>query len=284
MRQSVFCPIKINLTLRVLAKGKSGYHDICSLFWKKIGLDRLTITDISDDNVCDKLTVKGFTINKPNILMKTIFWGRSLGCRIPPLQLELEKNMPVGSGVGGGSGNAAALIMCLQKYYGLKTNNIEVAKLGADIPFLSGENNIAIVEGIGEKIGYIDSSLNLISLLIFPIWEISTAEAYSKVDTYWKGNFSDRDNSNSEIKNILNSLKCGDKVGLLPNDFFAPILEEYHEYDRAQKIAEDSDALAWGLSGSGSAFFALYKNLHTAYLAQNRFKNECWVKQINILE
>ncbi|MGI6443167.1 MAG: hypothetical protein GXZ13_01030 [Synergistaceae bacterium] len=284
MRQSVFCPIKFNLTLRVLAKKDDGYHEICSLFWKKKGLDRLTITDISDDNVCDKLTIKGFTINNTNILMKTIFWARSLGCKIPPLQLELEKNMPIGSGIGGGSGNAAALILLLKKYYGLKTSNIEISKLGSDIPFLCGESDMAEVRGIGEKIEDINHDLDFVSLLVFPKWEISTVEAYSKVDTYWQGNFSDKIKANQEVSTILGRLKRGEKIGLLPNDFFEPILEEHQEYDRAQKIAEDSDALAWGLSGSGSAFFALYKNLHKTKLAQNKFKNEYWVKQINILE
>ena len=286
MEYKMFCPIKINLTLRVLSTRDDGYHEIYSLFWKRKGIDGLTISRNKEDNVRDILNAKGYTINGQNIIMKTVTWARRLGYKIPPLHIELNKKLPIGSGIGAGSGNAATLILWLVKEYGLKADAKSVSKLGADVPFMSGDADMAIVSGIGEKILPVNDVPSLKWILVFPKWTTSTVKAYSKLDQYRKNNslIINKSQLDNEIDTILYNLNKGNKIGLLPNDFFAPLLEEHPEYNIAQNIAEDSGALAWGISGSGSTFFALCKSSHSAAKAMSAFENQYWINQINKLE
>lgn len=287
MKQKLMCPIKINLTLRILSIRDDGYHEIHSLFWKKKGIDGLTIRPDTDNNTGDVLNVKGFTIKGKNILMETVNWARSLKSHLPALQIDLEKNTPIGSGVGAGSGNAAALISWLVKEFDLKFDAELLSTLGSDVPFMSGNSDMAIVNGIGEKVFPINNRLDLKWVLVFPKWQISTSKAYSDLDRYRQTNSlvkKSQPELDEEISFILKNLNKGNKVGLLPNDFLTPLLEQYPEYYKAQNIAENSGAVAWGLSGSGSAFFALCKDSGSADKVVSTFKKENWIKQINKLE
>lgn len=287
MKQKLLCPIKINLTLRILSTRDDGYHEIYSLFWKKKGIDGLTIRPDNDNNTGDVLNVKGLTIKGKNIIMEAVNWARSLKCDFPPLQLELEKNVPIGSGIGAGSGNAAALISWLVKEFNLNFDAELISALGSDVPFMSGNSDMAIVSGIGEKVFPINNQPDLKCVLVFPKWQISTSKAYSDLDRYRQTNSlvkKSQPELNEEISIILKNLNKGNKVGLLPNDFLTPLLEQYPEYYKAQNIAENSGAVAWGLSGSGSAFFALCKDSYSANNAVLTFRKENWIKQINKLE
>ena len=285
--QKIITPIKINLTLHVLSKKTDGYHEIHSLFWRKNGLDWLTISASNCDNICDQLLVRGIVIKGNNILTKTLNWVRELGYGIPPLQMQLDKNIPTGSGVGAGSGNASALLSYLKEKYNLQISKNQISKLGADIPFLFGNSNLAIISGIGEKTTDIPGDLSFTLLLVFPKWALDMYREASNihiVDDITTDIETKKQQLDLDACNILHRLKKGEKVGLLPNDFFPPLLKQHPEYNQAIKLAKDSDALAFGLSGSGSAFFALYKSNDEAQIALDCFNKQNWIKQINILE
>ncbi|HAH70104.1 MAG TPA: 4-diphosphocytidyl-2C-methyl-D-erythritol kinase, partial [Synergistaceae bacterium] len=110
MNGSYICPVKINLTLRVLSRRPDGYHEIISLFWKKKGIEGLTIQPHGNENIGDILDVRGMEISGENILFRALKWARSRSPIIPPLRMRLTKEFPAGSGIGAGSGNAAALL------------------------------------------------------------------------------------------------------------------------------------------------------------------------------
>lgn len=73
-------------------------------------------------------------------------------------------------------------------------------------------------------------------------------------------------------------------IGLLPNDFLAPLTKEHSEYSCAGKIAKDSGALAWGLCGSGSAYFAVCGDNDSADRAVEMYQNENWILKTSKLE
>ncbi|MEG1501851.1 MAG: hypothetical protein RRZ70_03775 [Synergistaceae bacterium] len=282
-----YSPVKINLTLRVLEKLENGYHNIYSLFLKKKGIEGLTIHPRYGENIADILKVTGAEIKGENLITKTLAYFRTRGYNIPPLNVELRKEFPMGSGIGAGSGNAAALISWLKIKYSLDISLDEISTLGSDIAFLSSENNMSIVTGIGEKLMNVDRSIDLSWGLVFPEWGSSTPKAYSKLDKLRSNKLSEEFNIEKYIEEatvITENLSKKNIVGLLPNDFYSPLRSAYPQYKMAEKIAEKSNLLAWGLCGSGSSYFVLSDNIDVIKETMARFSKEKWVKQTTILE
>ncbi len=285
------CSMKINLTLRLTGKREDGYHDLASLFVKIKSGERVLIRE----NARDVVEMSGLDIDLTgeNIALKAVRIARELGADIPALYIKIFKAVRPGSGLGSGSGNAAAVIKWLMQNYNLdKALCLEIARrTGADVPFLFETSqgredfNIALVTGIGEVIrplnfdlkfnfeasqgrGQVDSSQDLnfknFSVdIIRPDWSVSTREAYNALDeNLIKPNLNLNDSEAlSEINLICGKLLNGERVGLLPNDFYEFYLaQKYSGYRDIFNKFEDAGCIAWGLSGSGSAAFGLKEN------------------------
>lgn len=289
MSVKLSCPVKINLTLRVFSQRADGYHEIYSLFWRKKATEGLTIVPSNDENIGDFLKVKGLDLIGPNIVTKTAEWARKNGCELPFLSMELEKKYPDGSGIGAGSGNAAALIEWLRQECGFVPPREAIAKLGADVAFLAGSSDVALAEGIGERLTALEPLPNYTWTVIFPKWKSNTAKAYAALDSYrercGRGTEDYRaETFKQEASEIYGSLASGRKTGLLPNDFYQVLLSEHPEYMQAEKISESAGALAWGLCGSGSAFVSVCKNGEAAEETEYKFNSLEWVNQTSKME
>ncbi len=286
LSKKILCPIKINLTLRVLPKRDDGYHNIYSLFWQKKAIEGLTICLNSDENKGDILRVKGQNINGTNLVTKTLELVRSLGGEFPYLAMDLDKKYPQGSGIGAGSGNAAALLKWLATEYGVSLSSEKTGGLGADVAFLASPYDVALATGIGTELTPFSEICDLSWVLAFPVWASSTAEAYRKLDIYREKNnipcFTE--NLDAEVFDVHRGLSEKKKLGLLPNDFLLPLEAEHHEYKTAGLIAQCYGALAWGLCGSGSAYFAVCKDEASALCVQKAFEQENWISKTSKLE
>ena len=282
------CSMKINLTLRLTGKREDGYHDLASLFVKIKSGERVLIRE----NARDVVEMSGLDIDLTgeNIALKAVRIARELGADIPALYIKIFKAVQPGSGLGSGSGNAAAVIKWLMQNYNLdKALCLEIARrTGADVPFLFETSqgredfNIALVTGIGEVIRplnldfkfkfnydaedlgqYSPQDLNFKNFsvdIIRPDWSVSTREAYNALDeNLIKPNLNLNDSEAlSEINLICGKLLNGERVGLLPNDFYEFYLaQKYSGYRDIFNKFEDAGCIAWGLSGSGSAAFGL---------------------------
>lgn len=286
LKELLICPIKINITLRVLSQRSDGYHDIISLFWKKKGIEGLTIQPNRNENIGDILETEGIKIDGENILTKTLIWARSRCQDIPSLRILLKKEFPMGSGIGAGSGNSAAMLRWLSTRYGLDIVNDSVSMIGADVPFLAGDKDVALISGIGEKADPLGQLSGLNLLLVFPGWKTDTMVAYMELDNLrkHKENKYCLEEYKMEALAIFDKLKSKEKVGLLPNDFLEVILKEHSEYCTAFDIAEKSGSLAWGLSGSGSALFMIFKDSISLKTAKQFLEHEEWVTKTTELE
>ncbi|MBQ9580993.1 MAG: hypothetical protein IJP88_04820 [Synergistaceae bacterium] len=277
------CSMKINLTLRITGKRPDGYHDLASLFVKIKSGERVLIRE----NARDVVEMSGLDVDLTgeNIALKAVRIARELSnADIPALYIKIFKAVQPGSGLGSGSGNAAAVIKWLMQNYNLdKALCLEIARrTGADVPFLFEDFDIALVTGIGEVIrplnfdlkfnfeasqgrGQVDSSQDLnfknFSVeIIRPDWSVNTREAYAALDeNLIKPNLNlNESEALSEIDLICGKLLNGERVGLLPNDFYEFYLaEKYSGYRDIFNKFEDNGCIAWGLSGSGSAAFGL---------------------------
>ncbi len=248
---------KINLTLRILGRNDRGYHELISLFWKIGPFESLTVEILPEGCCQDELSVSGAAVDGPNILEKTLYNCRKSGSLIPWLRMNLKKQIPPGTGLGCGSGNAAALMewLALQGY-----NVGDLApRVGADVPFFLGSSALARVSGIGEILEPLKETLPLRVLIALPVWRSMTASAFRELDSFygtsWPSTYQD---ALEESNLILDKLKAGRFVGLLPNDFTGPLMVSHREYQELFEAFQSQGALAWGISGSGSAAFGLW--------------------------
>ena len=236
---------KLNLTLRVINKRPDGYHNIVSTFLKVPSGD---ILYVSESTAGIDIVNTNIGITGENIVLKALKAAREAGFKFPFLNVMIHKSIPPGSGLGAGSGNAAAILWWLgaQKV---------AAKVGADVPFLCSGLDMAVVSGIGDNVERPkNAGMPPHGVIAIPDWQINTKNAYNEIDSMKSG--FDSLLARTEMRDMYYA-NAGKKVGLLPNDFLKVLIKDYPKYNELFSIFEQAGADAWGLTGSGSAAFAV---------------------------
>ena len=257
---------KINLGLRVLNKRVDDFHNLESIFVE---------IDLSDKIIFKKSNSFQFTTDNKFIVQlthNTISQAydklRLLSIDKQEYSIHLSKNIPIGSGLGGGSSNAATTLKILNKLWKIQLSDNELmqigSSIGSDVPFfIKGGNQY--VEGIGE----ISSPLDNIKLakfsilLVYPDIHIDTKWAYRALkkglevtETYNK--FSDFNNNQINWK-------------LLENDFENVVFSTYPEISKIKEMLISRKVLYAGLSGSGSTVYGIFTNKKDATAASSLF-------------
>ena len=273
---TVYAPAKINLVLEVLGK-HNDYHLISSIV-QSIDLFDVLIFQ-PDEEICfecdepslkrDNLVTQAATLLKESKKC-------SLGARI-----ELRKHIPWGVGLGGGSSDAAATLLALNKLWELGLALPELvqlaSKLGSDVPFFIYKG-IALVEGRGEKITPLPSlPLTFFVLLVPPLLKIpgKTRRMYDNLSTahYTRGQF---------VRRTLSSLKQGRLIDHCPmfNVFEEITFAVVPGLDKYRKALEEAGAAKVYLTGSGPCLFALFSTEEEARKLFSRIKKqglECYL-------
>lgn len=288
MSEQVRCPVKLNLTLRVMLRNQANYHEIFTTLWKKTADEVLTICPQIEENIGDLVETPGARIPGVNLVAKTLTLARRMNCDAPPLKVIIRKEYPFGSGIGAGSGNAAAMLKWLEERCAFTPAAAEISRLGADVSFLSSAYGLASAEGIGDIMTPLRAIPDYTAFLAFPRWRSETRAAYEALDLL-RARSGRRlltiDECRTEAAGVISVLEAGDKIGLLPNDFLEIFAgEKLTNYTRAFNIASEGGALAWGLCGSGSAVFALFANAAAAKLGEEKIRRLSWVKKTAKLE
>lgn len=149
----LFSPAKINLFLRVIRKREDGYHDLASLF-QAINLGDTLTFQLSDS---DQLTCTdpSLSCDRTNLVWRAVDLFRSKTGLHIPIRIHLEKKIPIQSGLGGGSSNAATTLWALNELHGKPANREELSlwsgEIGSDIPFFFSYGT-AYCTGRGEQV------------------------------------------------------------------------------------------------------------------------------------
>lgn len=260
-------PAKINLGLNVLRKRDDGYHDIETFFYPINLFDILKFSHSSDFQFsCSDSNLD----NNDNLVVKAIkMLEEEINTKIM-IKIELEKNIPTGAGLGGGSSDAAAALKGIVKFLEieieLSTLNKLAKKLGADVPyFLNPVPSYA--EGIGEIIYPVDCKLHYYILVVTPNIKVSTKWAYENVIP-------------SEPAFPLRKLIEDCELDFLymenkiKNDFEPLIVKHYPEIDLIKKEFYKLGAMFNLVSGTGSSVFGIFANKFKAELAQEFFQEK----------
>ncbi|MEM9719861.1 MAG: 4-(cytidine 5'-diphospho)-2-C-methyl-D-erythritol kinase [Bacteroidota bacterium] len=246
---------KINLGLIIKGKRPDGYHLLETVFIPVEHLrDRLEISPLDHEGV--EMTLSGLAVDGPveaNLcwkayqLLKTEFPG------LPGVRIHLEKHIPLGAGLGGGSSDAAHTLMGLSQLFALDISlerlAILGAELGADVPFFL-YNKPLFAKGIGTEFEPIDLDWKFEIRLVFSPIHSSTPAAYKNLPL-------NSLNLNRDLQKIL-SIPIADWKDNLPNDLELPVFEQYPELNETKEQLYREGAVYAAMSGSGSAVYGLF--------------------------
>lgn len=261
-------PAKINLNLAVLDRRPDGFHDILSIFQAVSLCDTLEIRrkpsgGVSLEGEFDCPPDKNTIVRAARSFLDTAGLGDGLEIRV-------EKRIPAGAGLGGGSSDAASTLSALNRIYGFPLSEEELSDMGAavgsDVPFFLG-GACAIVSGRGERVEPFEGRTDFSVVVLFPGFSISTAQAYAAVDesraaTVRRSSFVGRQSVSSEWLRR----EYGKNPGLwrFRNDFQEALAPKNPEFGQAYTALVEAGADYASLTGSGSAFFGIFRSAATA--------------------
>jgi 4-diphosphocytidyl-2-C-methyl-D-erythritol kinase len=251
---------KINLGLEVLGTREDGYHELRTIF---------QTVDLHDDIVlrprpreitvrCDHPLVPN---DATNLAVRAAEALRGFAKRKDGVEITITKRIPVAGGLGGGSSNAASVLLGLDRLWrlGLGPAGLHpiAARLGADVPyFLTGGTALGLARG--DEIYPLHLQVRAHIVLVDPGRPVSTAAVFRRVDA----ELTPRENSYTIFRFVSRHLQGSSAFGLLVNDLERAALEEAPELaDKVQRIRTvltREGAHLTSLSGSGSAYFGLF--------------------------
>lgn len=268
--RKVLSPAKLNLILRIGPLRRDGYHELETLMVPLTWGDELKLRCSPSDTFQCSIESPHLRVPvKKNLIYKAAE-AFSKKFEIPfSLQVHLKKQIPTGAGLGGGSGNAAVVLKYLCEWAsrrGHSSTKIKralpkiAAKLGADIPFFLYDSP-AWCTGFGEKCQPFKLRSYAV-VVVMPKTKVPTPWAYRTLD-------SDRKNSATSIHLVgkPNWLESSQEIPELVNDFEATALRHKPNLKRALQLLSASGASVARMSGSGSAFFGIYKDYASAQKA-----------------
>ncbi|MFN6991591.1 MAG: 4-(cytidine 5'-diphospho)-2-C-methyl-D-erythritol kinase [Fervidobacterium sp.] len=247
---------KLNLCLDVISKREDGYHEIDSLFQNVSIYDDMEII-FSDGN--GKILIESNFKIKDNIVKK--IWDK-VNCNTKDVYVKILKHIPMGSGLGGGSSNAAGFILALEKAGIISKNDIVPLALsvGSDVLFFM-YGGTAIVKGRGDVVMPVEPLNGCSVELFFPGFSISTKEAYSKLDPEW---FGKAPMSSQELYECYKELlKKKEWTKVEQKDLAKIKVGTYNIFEKIMpdevtvKIEKLRNKYPAALTGSGSTYFSI---------------------------
>ena len=270
MKLAFKTPAKINLGLFILGKRPDGYHDLETLFQMVSLYDSVELESVAKDIelVCDDPQVPTGETNlmiQSARLLQEAFPDRSgLGCR-----MVLNKKIPMGAGLGGGSGNAAGVLRGLNRLWDLKLESAELMKmatrLGSDVPFFLCAPS-ALGQGRGERLTPLQPPEKFKVILVFPKVSIATSEVYQALNL----DLTKNSKNISILREFLSQSNITRLGAYLHNDLEPVVIQRLPIVDRIKQKLNSLNADGVLLSGSGSAVFGIFADSKAAERAYAR--------------
>ena len=293
-------PAKINLHLEIIGKREDGYHELAMIMQNIDLSDYIEFENNQIGEIKLNSNSKDLSLNDDNLIIKAanhikeISKDKELGANI-----FLKKNIPIGAGLAGGSSNAAATLVGLNKLWDLnldyETILLLAAKLGSDVPFFV-DGGCQFCFGRGEILEKYNSKFDYgVILLKNPNISISTIDTYKKYSKEFCPKYFTETQKSNDIRNDLringfNDIKFSEQRIKVKNDLQVIVEKENDSVKKALHLLSNlKNCFSFSMSGSGPTCFALFKNINiaTEVFEQNHkmFNNngfEAWVcKLIN---
>lgn len=261
---------KVNLGLEVLGPRQDGYHELRTVFQTIDLHDDITLAPHARDVVvrCDH---PGVPEGEGNLAARAAELLRRYGRVKRGARITIEKRIPVGGGLGGGSSNAAAVLMALDRLWGLGLGTAGLhplaRKLGADVPyFLLGGTALGLARG--DEVYPLRHQVDAHVVVVDPRRPVSTAKVFARV----AASLTPRENSYNIFRFVSSDLGGSASLRVLTNELETAALEEAPELRqqvrRIRGFLVREGALLASLSGSGSAYFGVFDDRRRAERAR----------------
>lgn len=274
---TLLAPAKINLGLRILRKRSDGFHDLETVFLRIGWNDEIRFDSApSDTMTCSNPSLP---VDEDNLCLQAVKAVRSAGgAATGGLHVHLEKNLPFGAGLGGGSSDAATCLQAANDHLkaGLDESRLHelAAELGSDVPFFLMESGIALGTGRGEVLRampFPEALKDTWMVVAVPQVHISTAEAYRGIRP--------NDREEGALPGLVAEGSLAQWRQGLVNDFEAHLFESHPQLARLKSDLREAGADYAAMSGSGSAVFGVFTGEQEAFDVAQSFGSEMrtWV-------
>jgi 4-diphosphocytidyl-2-C-methyl-D-erythritol kinase len=254
-------PAKINLVLHIKGLRNDGYHEL-EMIMQSISLsDRIKLKKNSGG-----IIIKNSDYDLPNDENNLAYKAAELFFEKNNIdqgvEIYIQKNIPIASGMAGGSSDAAAVMRGLYKLYNLEADlNIireYLAEIGSDVPYCL-EGGTVYASGRGEKIDFLPFIGEMYLVVVTPKICVSTPEVFNIYDEIKQSD----DYKNYNIQKIIDNIKSEEKIDWslnFKNDLAEPARQICSEIRKIEDIMKNTDPLLYLMSGSGPTVFAIYES------------------------
>ncbi|MEE9904554.1 4-(cytidine 5'-diphospho)-2-C-methyl-D-erythritol kinase [Chlorobium sp.] len=261
---------KINLGLLITSKRADGYHTIETVFAPVDWFDTLEFAD--SDSLVMSCTDPGLPVDDENLCLRAARILRESAGIGRGVSITLDKRIPFGAGLGGGSSDAATVLRTLNERWnaGASADDLHLlaVRLGADVPYFLEMNGLAYARGIGDDLEDLSMTLPFHVVTVFPEEHVSTVWAYR--------NFYSRfGRAVPDLRTLAKKLCVdGDRsvLGAFENDFEPAVFDHFPVVKAVKRELLDYGGFYASLSGSGSAVFALFDSRDSADTAMEAMR------------
>jgi 4-diphosphocytidyl-2-C-methyl-D-erythritol kinase len=259
-------PAKVNLGLHVHGKREDGFHELETIFQMVSLFDDVEL-ELLSSGIKLECDMPGIPTDDTNLVCKAaLLLRKSYQVEGKGVSIRLKKKIPFGAGLGGGSGNAAGVLMGLNRLWDLNIEREKLftlaAELGSDVPFFL-TSPCALGKGRGERLKVLEPCSKFQVLLVFPGFPIATSWVYQNL----RLKLTKRPNNISILRKNLSLSDITSLGSQLYNDLESVVIQKFPEV----KVVKD-ELWAWGalgvlLSGSGSTVFGIFDDPEKAQVA-----------------
>ncbi len=246
---------KINLGLQVLNKRRDGFHNINTYFAPITLSDEITVEEAEDYSL--ECNINFNIPDEKNLAVIAAKLFNHYSDTERAVKIKIMKNIPHGAGLGGGSSDAASVLLAMNELSGCKLSQEELAtiglQIGSDVPFFIF-NKPAIATGRGENFEFRRFLPDCSILLIFPNKSISTAGAYGALGR------TEQAREITEFYRYLKNVPIEDYSKYIYNDFEDFAIETYPEIGLIKAELIKNGSIFALMSGSGSSVYGLFRN------------------------
>ena len=272
---SYFAPAKINLCLKIGKKRPCGYHELASVvgFTEFGDTINIQLSDFDELILSGRFSADIKTKSSDNLVMKSLNALRNLSHYIPPLKITIDKQIPVGGGLGGGSSDAATIFLALNKIFELnlsKENLIKIAlKIGSDIPVCLNRN-FMLMGGIGEQINPLfELDIPKYIVLTNPGFTADTKKVFEEFDKNIIERKIEYIPKTLDIKQLLYN---GNDLEPFAINIYPEIKKLLYTMNNLYPKKNPFGSIAIQMSGSGSSCFSLFEDKVSANLFNQKIQ------------
>lgn len=274
---------KINLGLDVLRKREDGYHEVKMIMQTVKLHDTLYFESVEEDVIILSTNVDGLPVNEDNLIYRACQMLKTEYKITDGIRIFLDKQLPVAAGMAGGSADAAAALIGMNRIFDIGVSKDKLmeygVKLGADVPYCIMQGT-ALSEGIGEKLTVLSPMPECVLLLAKPPIDVSTKMVYENLHA-------NELSRHPDIDGMIEALNHQDLQGItdrMENVLETVTVTRYPVISEIKNCMTDMGAMQSLMSGSGPTVFGIFTEKETAEKAAEEIRNRKLANEIFVTQ